>query len=143
MVLGLFKSKEEKEKEHEEKNQQLAARISRLEAEISRVEQEKAYDLALAQVKFTPESKDEYERRVGYAVEVIDTGDRNIGILFRKEKSEADYSLVSDFELKKRLVKAGIEAIVGTNFSHAGNNYYWYHNYYGLPVCRKNGGPYR
>lgn len=113
MVLGLFKSKEKKEKE----------------------ELEKSYDAALERVIFTPESKSEYEKRVGYAVEVIETEKRNKGILFHAELGE--YCLVGGFGLKKRLVEAGIEAIVETNYSHTIIGFEYRHRFYGLPVAKK------
>ena len=103
-------------------------------------DKEKEYDRALSQVRFTPESKESYESRMGYSVEVIETGERNRGVIFQ-ENEPGEGFLIGSEELKKRLVEGGIEAIVETNFSKTTG--YASIFYYGLPVARKKGGAYR
>ena len=137
MIFEWFKSKEEREgRKKQEDEQKIETQRSATE---SKIKQEKAYDTALEQVIITPESKDSYERRRGYSVEVIDTNDRNKGIIFINSTWHKSLSLDGDFKLKRHLVEARIEAIVEANYSrHEHFDYY-----YGLPVAKKNGGPYR
>jgi len=101
-------------------------------------QEQETLEAALAQVVFTPESKDDYEKRVGYAVEVIETSKMNKGVIFRMGVDDPYYLLWGDLELKRRLVEARIEAIVATNYSY--NSAYCAptsHQFYGLPVAKK------
>src|SRR3989338_8086675 len=108
MAFGLFKSREEKEREALVK-----ARNQEYE-EQKRSEDQKRAEI-LNHVIFTPESKSEYELRVGYLVDVIDTGEQDKGVIFEKDGSQ--YELKEGFHLEKRLIEAGIEAIVKTSIS--------------------------
>ena len=145
MALGLFKSREEKEREAREK-----ARNQEYE-ERRRSEDQKRAEI-LDQVIFTPESKSEYELRVGYLVEVIDTDEQDKGVIFEKDGGR----FKGGYHLEKRLAEAGIEAVVETSISfktivsivRGGGPYDRIKTettqfYYGLPVARKKGGPYR
>ena len=104
----------------------------------------------LNHVIFTPESKSEYELRVGYLVGVIDTGEQDKGVIFEKDGGR----FKGGYHLEKRLAEAGIEAVVETSISFktrvSGGGPYdrnvkseTTQFYYGLPVARKKGGPYR
>lgn len=156
MVFDWFKSKEDKEREllkkQEEARERQKAESAVAEWERERTNKEKEYEEIINQIIFTPECKSEYESRVGYPVEVIDTGDRDKGVLF--EKNGSTYKFNGDADLKRKLAEAGIEAVVETSISFrskvSGGGYQHTHVnteidklYYGLPVTRKKGGPYR
>lgn len=134
--MAWFKSKEEKKREKEE----LEGRVKAYEDLIITKQQ---YDSFLAKVVITPENKEEYEKRVGYTVDVINTGNNNIGVVFRSY-ADGNHTLANDLEknclkLKKNLIEAGIEAIIEANLAFDGYRAF----FYGLPVARKKGGPYR
>ncbi len=148
IIMAWFKSKEEKEHEKQEKEanefeskkekeRERREKEAKEFAQKLRDEQEKAYDAALNQIVITPERQENYERRMGYAVEVIDTGEQNKGIILNSYPGSLH--LNGNFRLKKRIVEAGIEAIVDTSYSKTE----FYDFFYGLPVARKKGGPYR
>lgn len=124
--MDWFKSKEEKEREKKVEE----ARKAILE---ERLKKEEFYDEYLSKVIITPENQESYERRVGYVVEVVDTKNQNKGVIIY----DSDFYI--DFELKRILVEGGVEAIVETNYSKPEYG----QRFYGLPVRRKNGGPYR
>ncbi|MEK6899705.1 MAG: hypothetical protein AABX05_01140 [Nanoarchaeota archaeon] len=128
--MAWFKSKEEKQEEREE---ELA---KALQFEKQRTE----YKELIMALIITPESIESYQRRMGYTVEVIDTEEQNKGVIF--EKNSNGYGLKGSYELKKRLVKACIEAIVEANYSLANIDEHT-ESFYGLPVRRKDQGPYR
>lgn len=135
MIFGWFKSKEEKKEKEKEEEVKVAAYTKSRHDKLD-------YNVVLSQVVFTPEGKSEYERRVGYEVDVIDTSNRNKGVVFLKQDSYRDFEFLGDLKLKKTLAEAGIEALVNANLSfygEYGDNFY----YYGLPVAKKKGGPYR
>ena len=138
--MAWFKSKEQKQKE------ELEAAKARAKAERQKSEA-KEYENILSQVVITPENLESYQRRVGYAVGVIDTGERNKGVTFKREYSDTDYELLSSDQLKKLLAETGIEAIVETSYSFYKDNHSFYicEFFYGLPVARKKsqGPPYR
>jgi|SRR3989344_1763213 len=100
---------------------------------------EQSYDKFLAKVIITPETQEQYEKRVGHAVELIDVvalTNNNIGVIFSKSSGLIKHYYDDPVRFKKHLVEAGIEAVVNANFTE-GNQFY------GLPVARKKGGPYR
>jgi hypothetical protein len=152
-MFGLFKSKERKETEKrieeglKRLERQKAEEIKRRKAAsaqriIEKEAAERKYEDILKQVIFTPESLEAYERRVGYAVEVIDTKERDKGVTFAK--FDRKYTLCGNKYLEKHLAESGIEALVDTNSSpHRDRDGDFVLYYYGLPVRRKNGGPYR
>ena len=132
MAFGLFKSKEEQERKDKKTISEEAEQKRRAEA-LNEQEERAKYDSFLAQVIFTPESKESYETRVGYKVEVIETNDRNKGLIFSSHIIEGYYLRrpKDSLEFKKYL----IEALVETSYTDG--------DFYGLPVARKKGGPYR
>ncbi len=138
--MAWLKSKEQKQKERE------AEEAARAE-ERREYEAKKYRNNILSQVIITPENLESYQRRVGYAVGVIDTGERNKGVTFKREYSDTDYELLSSDQLKKLLAETGIEAIVETSYSFYKDNHSFYicEFFYGLPVARKKsqGPPYR
>ena len=109
-----------------------------LDRTLSQTDVEKILD----QVIITPESKEQYEKRIGYGVEVIEIpGEVNKGVIFEDPQfTPKRYYCRESLETKKRLAEAGIEAIVGANLSIDSCRIKFY---YGLPVRKKQGGPYR
>ncbi|MEK6899706.1 MAG: hypothetical protein AABX05_01145, partial [Nanoarchaeota archaeon] len=106
---------------------------------------EKNYDKFLSEIVITPESMEEYQRRVGYSVEMVDTGVQNKGLTLYRNTAHfvtgtitTSYLLNLEFhQVKRRLVESGIEAIV--KVQPIGNS-----GFYGLPVAKKKDqGPYR
>ena len=140
--MAWLKSKEQKQKAEQEAAEARARALQR--------EQEAAhYREILSKVIITPESLESYQSRMGYAVEVIETSEIDKGVIFKKDGSQ--YLLIGDSSLTRRLVEAGIEALVETNITletsvYGGGGLVRTNSsqlYYGLPVARKKGGPYR
>ncbi len=50
---------------------------------------------------------------------------------------DSDYVFSGNSEFKKKLVDAGIEAVINCGYSLGGNNLRLYHRIYGLPVTRR------
>lgn len=121
-----------------------AAYQARKAAELAEFQQEMNlrihYDTILSKVIFTPETIEEYQKRVGCVVEVIDTGEREKMIIF----SANQFDFVGNDKVKKRLVEGGIEAILHANYiTYSSYDRAWDHLYVsGLPVARKKGGSY-
>ncbi|GEM_PF-4461135 len=138
MVFGLFKSKEEKQKEIERRAQEELDKERKNKEFFSRIDQERRYEEILSKVIITPESQDQYERRVGYEVEQIDTGDKNKGVIFSNAINRTSFTLHDSLKLEC-LAKGGIEALIQANLTKYGYTSY----YYGLPVAKKKGGTYR
>lgn len=143
--MGLFgKSSDEKKRVKEEKR--IEAEQEQQRALNVRKQQQEEYKKILLRVILTPETKEQYESRVGYAVEVIETGERNKGVMVW---ARDDY--LPEGRLWKRLAESGIEAIVQAVSSRYIETFVGRHTvqdyerfcYYGLPVAKKNGGPYR
>ena len=112
--MGLFKSEEDKEREREN---------IRLNGQLSKV-------------RFFPGPIELYQSFFGYEVEVIDTGTRDKGVVF-EALDNGPWQCHASFESKKRLVEAGIEALIECSYTLGGNNLVRFHNKYGLPVAKK------
>lgn len=151
--MAWFKSKEQKQKEELEAAEARAKALKKqLEAD-EKEKQETHYNEILSRVIITPESLESYQRRMGYTVEVIDTGEMNKGVTFLFNKDLVHTDPHTSEQVKKRLVESGIEAVVEANYFMSSktivqegwgateiNSYI-----YGLPVARKKsqGPPYR
>lgn len=153
--MAWFKSKEQKQKEELEAAQKERQLAEKHEAQLKyRAQLNKKWSNHLSQVIITPESLESYQRRMGYAVEVIDTRLDDKGVVLNVWEGclnqQQDY--ISDF-LLEHLIKSGIEAVVEANYFMSSktivqqgwgateiNSYI-----YGLPVARKKsqGPPYR
>lgn len=92
--------------------------------------EEENLDRELAKVRFFSGSLLEYESFVGYKVKIIDTGWRDIGVMFRRIGKEG-YECIEGFFRKKKLVEQGIEAVVNCNYSP------FSYVIYGLPVRKE------
>ena len=99
---------------------------------------QKEINKKLEKVRLFPESKEEYEKFVGYKVEIIDTGNKNLGVSFHQYTIEKVYQCDETFKRKKQLLDNGIEALVNCKKSYdsiscfGGGQYTPV--YYGLPV---------
>jgi len=126
---------------------------SRAEKEKDRIlhqehEAHEMLDEQLSSIVIFPGSLSQYESFVGHNVGVIDTGDKNKGIIVASGKDGVGkytpYYVESpnrtpgqDIVLKRHLVEQGVEAIVGANYTLGGNSRYWCRSFYGLPVAKK------
>jgi len=124
--MGMFLSKEEIEAKKKKKAERKA-----LEEKLSKT---------LGKVKFFPGSIKEYESLVGYEVEIIDTGDREIGVTFGKcqRHGVTDFGCYETLDCQQKLVDEGIEAIVNCKqcVENKGVTFSTYRRY-GLPVRKK------
>lgn len=130
-LMNFLKGKQE---ERQIKQQELERQKQKQEQQ---QKEEQELDAALAEVRFFPGSQTEYEAHVGYQVKIIDTGRRNLGVIFGMTNEDFDYHLFDGFNFKKKLVDEGIEAVINCNYSLGGNNIRLYHRRYGLPVAKR------
>ena len=135
-----FKSEEEKQKEAREREKEEAERQRQEYEEKLREAQDKELDKELDKVVITPETKDEYEKRVGHKVKVIEIrGRQDVGVHFYKKYKEGSLTCLEPFDLRKGLVEKNIEAIVNCNYSMSRGPNDFYDEYWGIPVARVNG----
>lgn len=90
--------------------------------------EEQRLDGILRNVPITPESRTDYEKRVGYSVVPIDTGGRDKGVFIFEDGGNFNSSIT----VKKRLVDSGVEALV--NAIYCNRTGYASPRYYALPV---------
>jgi len=97
----------------------------------------KNLDKELSKVRFFPGSLREYEIMVGYGVEVIDTGLRDMGITFLESILKNNpCQCIATKKIQDYLVEQGIEAIVNCAYRRASGRQEL-GLYYGLPVTKK------
>ena len=91
------------------------------------------------EIIFFPGSIEEYQRWAEHSVEIVETGynDKGLTIAFTSscKKQETNNYLISDNDLNN------IEALV--NVQRNTRHPFTITTYYGLPVRKKQGGPYR
>ncbi|MFH0752359.1 MAG: hypothetical protein V1914_02050 [archaeon] len=78
--------------------------------------EEKTLDAQLLGIGFFPESKEAYEELVGYKVKVI-SASWNPRITFER-KNGSDYTCIVPFDVKQKLVRENVEAVINCNYQH-------------------------
>ena len=148
MKMRLFMTHEQKRelkrKNQEKENATDETNQKRIEQE-RRIFQEKDYVREkLSQVNFFPGSIKEYENHVGHKVRIIDTGHRDMGVIFEYEDAlntlhpkKTDWNSKEEIRRNKQLVEQGIEAIVNAQSSMAKDHDVSHYRRYGLPVAKK------